>query len=30
MAVHDDPSIADGTYVQLDLPALLANAEAAP
>jgi hypothetical protein len=23
MAIHDDPSIADGTYVQLDLPAIL-------
>lgn len=25
LAVHDDPSIADGTYVQLDLPSLLAK-----
>jgi hypothetical protein len=29
MAIHDDPSIVDGTYVQLDLPAQLANAEVA-
>ncbi|MCK1704913.1 hypothetical protein IVA86_26760 [Bradyrhizobium sp. 146] len=29
IAVHDDPSIPDGSYVQLDLPALIAEAEAA-
>jgi hypothetical protein len=29
MSVHDDPSIADGSYVQLDLPALTAEAEPA-
>ncbi|MVT64848.1 hypothetical protein GPL21_06975 [Bradyrhizobium pachyrhizi] len=29
LAVHDDPSIADGTLVQLDLPAIVAKAEAA-
>jgi hypothetical protein len=27
MAIHDDPSIADGTYVQLDLPAIYANSK---
>jgi hypothetical protein len=27
MAIHDDPSVADGTYVQLDLPAILANSK---
>jgi hypothetical protein len=27
MAIHDDPSIADGSYVQLDLPAILEKIE---
>jgi hypothetical protein len=28
LAVHDDPSIAEGTLVQFDLPVVLAEAEA--